>query len=144
MKAVNNSINEINKKLFKGIFFGILTGSLIITILMMLSSIIILQTGSLPGDILSYVVLVFIGIGSLLGGYIAGRIYKKNGLIIGAVTGVISFLILFLSGISNISEGVGIMTILKLVVTIIPSMLGAILGVNKKKKLSSNNKAGLQ
>ncbi len=135
MKAVNNSINEINKKLFKGIFFGILTGSLIITILMMLSSIIILQTGSLPGDILSYVVLVFIGIGSLLGGYIAGRIYKKNGLIIGAVTGVISFLILFLSGISNISEGVGIMTILKLVVTIIPSMLGAILGVNKKEKV---------
>ncbi len=135
MKAVNNSINEINKKLFKGIFFGILTGSLIITILMMLSSIIILQTGSLPGDILSYVVLVFIGIGSLLGGYIAGRIYKKNGLIIGAVTGVISFLILFLSGISNISEGVGIMTMLKLVVTIIPSMLGAILGVNKKEKV---------
>lgn len=135
MKAVNNSINEINKKLFKGIFFGILTGSLIITILMILSSIIILQTGSLPGDILSYVVLVFIGIGSLLGGYIAGRIYKKNGLIIGAVTGVISFLILFLSGISNISEGVGIMTMLKLVVTIIPSMLGAILGVNKKEKV---------
>lgn len=135
MKAVNNSINEINKKLFKGIFFGILTGSLIITILMMLSSIIILQTGSLPGDILSYVVLVFIGIGSLFGGYIAGRIYKKNGLIIGAVTGVISFLILFLSGISNISEGVGIMTMLKLVVTIIPSMLGAILGVNKKEKV---------
>lgn len=135
MKAVNNSINEINKKMFKGIFFGILTGSLIITILMMLSSIIILQTGSLPGDILGYVVLVFIGIGSLLGGYIAGRIYKKNGLIIGAVTGVISFLILFLSGISNISEGVGIMTMLKLVVTIIPSMLGAILGVNKKEKV---------
>lgn len=135
MKAVNNSINEINKKLFKGVFFGILTGSLIITILMMLSSIIILQTGSLPGDILSYVVLVFIGIGSLLGGYIAGRIYKKNGLIIGAVTGVISFLILFLSGISNISEGIGIMTMLKLVVTIIPSMLGAILGVNKKEKV---------
>ena len=58
-----------------------------------------------------------------------------NGIIIGSVTGFIMFLILFLSGISDIKDGLSIITLLKLVVTIVPGILGGILGVNKKEKI---------
>ncbi len=135
MKALNNSVGTINKKLIKALFFGVVVGSLIITILLIISSIIILQTGILPADILEYIILAFIGVGSLIGGFTAGRIYHMNGIIIGSVTGFIMFLILFLSGISEIKDGLSIMTLLKLVVTIVPGILGGILGVNKKEKI---------
>ena len=135
MKALNNSVGTINKKLIKALFFGVVVGSLIITILLIISSIIILQTGILPADILEYIILAFIGVGSLIGGFTAGRIYRMNGIIIGSVTGFIMFLILFLSGISDIKDGLSIMTLLKLVVTIVPGILGGILGVNKKERI---------
>lgn len=133
MKAF--TAEKINKKLIKGVFFGAVIGSLIIMILMILCSIVILQTGMLPDGILEYVILAFIGIGSLIAGYIAARIYRKNGLIIGAITGFVIFLILFISGVSQISDGIGIMTLLKFAVTLLPSVLGGILGVNKREKI---------
>lgn len=134
MKSFYKS-DTVNKKIFKSLFFGIVIGSLVMIALMLIYSVIILQTGSAPSDELSYIILVFIGVGSLVSGYIAGRIYKKSGLAIGAISGAIMFLILFLSGVSNISEGLSIISLLKLFVTIIPSILGSVLGVNKKEKL---------
>ncbi len=135
MKAINNNIDGINKKLLKAIFFGVFIGSLIITILMIAASAIFLQTGILPSDILNYIILAFIGVGCLIGGYISGRIYRKNGIIVGSITGFVCFLILFLSGVSKITDGIGIMTLLKFICTVVPALLGGILGVNKKEKI---------
>lgn len=135
MKAVSSKFNSINKKAVKGVFFGVLVGILITIILIMITAAAITAIGKLPDGSLQYISLALLGIGGLAGGYISGRIYKHNALLLGIVTGFIMFVIVFLAGIDSISGGLSIFTAFKLVVLLIMTSLGAVFAVNKKEKL---------
>jgi len=124
-----------DKKLLKSLCVGIICGLAAVTILTLLCAIIINATGLYPDDVLSYIVLVFLGVGALIGGYIAARLNKASGMAVGALTGFIIFLIIFITGISQSHETLTLYTLLKLIVLIVFSGLGGILGVNKQNKI---------
>ncbi len=135
MKVINSKFNSINKKAIKGISFGALIGILFTIILTMAASLVITITGSLPEGALEYIALALLAAGGVAGGYLGGRIYRKNGLFIGLSIGTVVFIIVFLAGINSISGGFSVFTLLKLAVLLISSSAGAVLAVNKKEKL---------
>ncbi len=135
MKVVNSKFNSINKKAIKGIVFGALIGILLTIILTMAASLVITLIGRLPDGALEYIALALLAAGGFAGGYLGGRIYRKNGLFIGMSIGTVMFIIVFLAGINSISGGFSVFTLLKLFTILILSSAGAILAVNKKEKL---------
>ncbi|MBR1731728.1 MAG: TIGR04086 family membrane protein [Ruminococcus sp.] len=125
----------IDKKLLKSLIFGVLCGIAAITILTLLLSFVLVISGEYPTDIINYISLAFLLVGGLVGGYIAARLNKGAGLIVGAFTGFIIFVIILLVGLSQSAGTITLFTLYKLLVLVIFAALGGILGVNKKNKI---------
>ena len=124
-----------NKKSIKAIIFGVVTGIISIIILFLLIGFAVTKLDSYPASIIDYVILGILVIGGLFAGYVTGRIYKSSGILYGAVTGIVLFLIILLAGISSIASGMTFYTLYKLAILVISSALGGILGVNKTDKI---------
>ena len=72
-------------------------------------------------------------LGALIGGFAAAKINKKNGLIMGVANGAIMFALLTV--LSMILGGsLSVMTVIRLILLILSSTLGGIMGVNIRKK----------
>lgn len=130
-----NKFKLFDKKLLKSIIIGVLCSFALITILTLICSLVITITGKYPNGVIEYISLAFIGIGGLLGGYISARLNKSAGLAVGALTGLIVFIIILIVGLSQSVGTITILTIYKLLVTVVFSALGGVLGVNKKNKI---------
>ena len=135
MRAINSKFDSINKKAIKSVIFGSLVGTLITIILIIICSLIIISMGRLPDGALEYITLGLLAAGGYIGGYIGGRIYKGSGLFIGLATGSIMFIIVFLAGINSFTGSFSPLILFKIMVLLVFSTLGAVIGVNKKEKV---------
>ena len=133
----NNTVKLklFDKKLLKSLITGMLCGIAVITILTLLFAFVLVISGAYPTDIISYISLVFLGVGGLVGGYIAARLNKSSGLAVGALTGFIIFLIILIVGLSQSAATISLYTLYKFLILIIFSALGGILGINKQGKI---------
>ncbi len=134
MKAVTSNFNFINKKAIKSIFFGVLSGIIITVLLAILSSFIIMLIGKLFEGATDYIPFILLASGSLAGGYISARIRKSQGIITGTATGLLMFIIIFAAGLSTFTGEFSLYILIKAIVMIIFSIIGAVIGVNKKEK----------
>ena len=132
-KFVSNNGKPIDTKLFKSIILGVLCNLVTVTILTILFSFALTITKKYPTDAINYISAAFLGIGSLVGGYIAGRINKKSGLAVGAISGFIVFVIILIIGLSQSVGTITIITLIKLIALVVFGGLGGVLGVNKNK-----------
>lgn len=123
------------KLLFKSMFFGSVCGLLLSVILMCICAVIILSIGLLPADLTKYVMLAVLGSGAMFGGFIAARITKSAGLLVGMLTGFVIFILITILGLIKNTDAVSIATLLRFIITIVTGAIGGILGVNKKEKL---------
>ena len=60
---------------------------------------------------------------------------KKSGIVIGGIVGLILFIIIILSGLSSNFFSISIFTLYKFIILLGLSVLGGIVGVNKKDKI---------
>lgn len=132
---VKNSFGKIDKSLIRSIGFGVIIGSFIIALLLFLCTLLFVISGKYPETIIEYIALVFLAIGGFIGGNVAGRIYKKSGIVIGGIVGLILFIIIILSGLSSNFFSISIFTLYKFIILLGVSVLGGIVGVNKKDKI---------
>lgn len=88
-----------------------------------------------PYEYLQYIMLAIDAIGVFFGGYIASRINKSKGLIVGLCVGAVVLLALIASGFTIENSTITIVTLIKAVVILLCSMLGGIKGVNVKEKI---------
>ena len=132
---MNKKNFKIDKKLIKSTVFGVIIGCLVTMIITLIAAVVFLKSGKMPGDILGYITLAFLGIGSLAGGYVSARIYKSSGIMCGAAVGVPMFIITFVVGMTSFSGNIGIMLLLKFAVIMLAAIIGGILGVNKKDRI---------
>lgn len=79
--------------------------------------------------------LVVDALGVLFGGYIAARVNKSQGLILGLINGAIILVALLIIGFCMSSDTLTLNTLLKTIVILIFSALGGIKGVNIKEKI---------
>lgn len=79
--------------------------------------------------------LVIDAISVFIGGYIASRINKSQGLVLGLINGGIVLLSILIGGFCYSTDTISILTLLKAVVILLASALGGIKGVNTKDKI---------
>jgi putative membrane protein (TIGR04086 family) len=89
----------------------------------------------IPYGIIDYVMVAIEGFSVLIGAYIACVIAKSKGLIIGALCGAISLLIVFAVGMSMAKNNIGLLTVIRSAVMLLCGVIGGIMGVNRKDKV---------
>lgn len=75
-----------------------------------------------------------LAVGSYFGGYICAKKYRKNGLIRGAVCGLIIFAVVFTTGSVFLGGLMKFSSIARLLIVIAAGAVGGAFGVNSKRK----------
>lgn len=136
MKAIKTTLGQTGTGLYLiALIFGTLAGCGLIALLMCIVSLCILVTGKLPHDSLKWIMVAVCCFSSFISGYITSRLTKSNGLIFGAISGTIIFIIILIAGLIC-SDGIfSILTFIKLISIVLCGGLGGIKGVNKKDRI---------
>lgn len=122
-------------KAFKAILFGTLTGLLLCSLLMLITTLILVKVQKLPTDAI-YILLQIIGaLSAFLGGYVAVRIYKAYGMLFGLTTGFTIFFVVFVVGVATCVEAPSFLSLTKLIAMLCAGSMGGIISVNKKKSI---------
>lgn len=121
--------NELSSNLIR-IVKGSIT-SIIITLILLFIFAILLTYTNIQENVISPVVIVITAISILIGSSVSTLKIKKNGLLNGALVGIIYILTIYLlSSITGSGFSCNINTIIMMVSSIIAGMLGGIIGVN--------------
>lgn len=124
------------KLLAKAVLFSSVCGILILVILMCLLAAVMMSSGVISADILDYCTVGMVGVATLMSGIISSRITGSAGLAVGSLTGFFIFLVI--TSIALIFNGepiTTILTLLKLMSSVLGGGIGGIIGVNKKEKI---------
>lgn len=123
------------RKLIKSIFFGVLTSLLSGVILMCVSSVAILSIGLPQGSLTDYLMIGIAALSSIAGGFVAAKINKGAGLIVGALTGAAVFLLLTVTGMIKGGD-FSALSAIRLAATLTGSAAGGALGIREKRKIT--------
>lgn len=125
--------NNISKKLTRGLIIGIAVSVAFTALITLILAFILDKSGKLPYSALDYITLAAGALGTFAGGYVAARIIKSSGLIVGAITGAVVFALTFIIGLTR--GGISLFALYRLTAYVFASLLGGILGVNKGDKI---------
>lgn len=112
---------------------GALIG-LILCIVFSLIAAFVVSIGDLPHRSVMPISMAIIGISAFIGSLIAGKIHKRQGLLIGLIVGAIMLLVVLAAGFFVPDESIGADMLLKALVTLVPSLVGSVIGVNLRRK----------
>ena len=122
-------------RVVKAVAIGVLCSVVLAVLLACLFSMMLNMMSGIPYDIIDYVMVAIEGFSVLIGAYIACVIAKSKGLIIGALCGAISLLIVFAVGMSMAKNNIGLLTVIRSAVMLLCGVIGGIMGVNRKDKV---------
>ena len=129
------SVKSEKTLLFKSVITGVLITVALIAVLMCVLCAVFLGTSKMPYEYLEYILLAIDAAAVFIGALIAARIARYGGLIIGASTGALVFIALFISGILSSADTLTLTTLFRAVILLLFGMLGGIRGVNRKDKI---------
>lgn len=130
---INMSENSISKPI-KSITIGISMCILTVIGCTALIALFLNITGSFPEALSGYIMLLPLIAGGFIGGYVAARINKSSGLIMGVISTAVVLLAIIITGFVNGSD-ITYMLLLKAVTLLLSGAVGGVKGVNKKEKL---------
>ena len=87
-----------------------------------------------PEPLVSVMSSLALCIGAYVGGYISSKKRRQNGLLMGVVTGIIIYCIIFFACIIFAKSSISFGFLTKLIMTLICAAIGGIIGVNSKGK----------
>ncbi len=122
-------------RIIKAVVIGVLSAVVLTVFLTCLFSVMLNMMSGIPYEFIDYVMVATEGFSVLIGAYIACVIVKSKGLIIGALCGAISLLIVFAVGMSISKNSIGLLTVIRSVVMLLCGVIGGIMGVNRKEKV---------
>ena len=121
------------ESMIKPLVWGLLGCTVCITLLFIIAGLVI-SSSNVPVPSISMIVLVCAGISACFGGFIAARIHKRQGLIVGFLFGLLFAGVLVMCALIGTGTLVSVGSLIKLIVILVSSMLGGTLGVNYQKK----------
>lgn len=127
--------NTNKTKVVKAILFGALIGILLCTCLTVIATIIVVKMKSIPTDYINIISIIFCVISAFFSGFIAVRIAKSKGMLYGALTAMLLYLILLIAGLCVNSGSLSFVSLTKLISMVIAGGIGGIFAVNKKQKI---------
>ncbi len=125
-KSNNATTNMIT--MLKAVTFGLLAT----TVVLLLFSFLMCKK-DVPFVLLNPFSAGLLMLGSFISGYLAARRIRERGMMIGALCGLIIFLLLLLASFMSKFD-VGLAALIKLVISVVSGAIGGIIGVNAKFK----------
>ena len=119
--------------LLRPIIIGCTAGA-IVTFLMLLLFALVLTLQDLPTVTMTIMSTLAVGFGALVAGICSARIYGKNGLITGAFSGLILFLLVLFISFFMSDSGFSVYSLIKLIIMLVCSSIGGVIGINFKHK----------
>ena len=113
------------------IIFGVLAGISCCFLLISLACFLFLSSKSLPEEFFEYLSLVVLAVSSFAAGFAAGFTAQSKGLVYGFFCGIFLFILFVVGSLAVSSEGVSYLSALKGGLTVVFSLGGGVLGVNK-------------
>ena len=127
-KQISENKNLIS--IFKGVVISLVT-----TFILLIIFAAILTFTNIQENTISPVVIIITAVSLLIGSTIGNRKIEKNGLLNGAMVGLIYILFLYLiSSILNGNFSLNLASIIMIIVSIFFGILGGVVAVNKKQK----------
>lgn len=133
-KAKQRSVSKGNNAttnmmtMLKAVTFGLLTT----TVVLLLFSFVMCKK-DVPFVLLNPFSAGLLMLGSFLSGYLAARRIRERGMMVGALCGLIIFLLLMLASFMSRFD-VGLAALIKLVISLVSGAIGGIIGVNARLK----------
>ena len=112
-----------------GTGIGILSASILIFLMAAA-----LTIGDIPAMLISPLTVVLLALGSFFGGFSSAKLSEEKGLLCGAISGLLFFIITWFFGAVFENFGVGMAAAIKALMIVISASLGGIIGVNYIKK----------
>lgn len=129
-------MDTINDNEFKKSIIRILKGSvtaIILTLILLLIFALLLTYTSIGENTIKPVIIVVSGVSILVGSSISTLKIRKNGLLNGALVGLIYVLTIYIiSSITGTGFAVNIYSLIMIIVSIVMGMVGGIIGVNMR------------
>ena len=119
--------------IFRPVITGCIAGA-VITVLILAFLAFLLTVRDFPAATAVPLVSVAAGVGALFAGFAASKTFKKQGLQIGALTGLVLFLIILLISTFISGSNFSVLTVIKLVIMLLSASIGGILAVNTGRK----------
>jgi putative membrane protein (TIGR04086 family) len=135
MKTVSEKQSLSVRQLVMPGLIGIL-GAFIASVLLLIVFAIVMSVKDMPSSIILPFACISVSVGAFCGGFVASRLYRSHGLIVGAVTGLVFYLILYLIGIMMRQAGLNTSMLLKLILSTVFGALGGVTGVNFRRRRS--------
>ncbi len=90
-------------------------------------------SGLLGAELTDYIMVAVTALGALGGGFVAAKLNHGAGLVVGAITGAVIFLLITIAGLSKGGESVTALTGIRAAAVILGGIAGGICGVKEKK-----------
>lgn len=135
MRNAGRVKNELSPtmQMLKNSGIGALVG-LVLCIVFSLIAAFIVSSADLPHRSVMPISMAIIGLSSFIGSLVAGKIHKRQGLVVGAVVGVLMLLVILAAGFFVPDESVGATMLFKALATLLPALIGSVIGVNLRRK----------
>lgn len=85
-------------------------------------------------NIINYLKLLIVAISMLIGGMYIGKKAEKKGWLEGIKIGIVSILLLFIISYLGFDKAINIKTVIYYFIILSSSMLGSMIGINRKKR----------
>ena len=120
-------------QLFKHGVIGTIA-SVICCIVLSLVAAYVIGKADLPYVIITPISLIILGISCFVGSMIAARMFYKKGLLLGITTAAITFAVITIADFFIPDANIYSLVLIKAAIILVASVLGAVIGVNVRKK----------
>lgn len=134
-KKVNTKTNDFP---YMAIVSSAVMGLGVILLLLLLFSLLLSAQDIAQSMIAPFTVLMLL-IGGMVGGYRCGHLLRKNGFLIGVLTGALQYLVLLLIALALPQNELGLSALYKLLLITVSSAIGSIIAVNRRSKVKQSH-----
>lgn len=114
------------------LLWGALTGAVVCLLLLLLMAA-VLAAGDVPKPAVTPLAVSAAVVGAAAGGFVSARLRGENGLICGALCGLILFLAVMVAGYSLLRQIRGGYALLKLALMLAAGAVGGVIGVGRRR-----------
>lgn len=100
----------------------------------------LMSVQDVPGRLAAPMVTLSLAAGTMLAGYRCGRRLHQNGIINGALTGGLMYLILLVAALTVPKNEPGLLALYKCLLMVVSGAIGGVLAVNKRSKVKPSHR----
>ena len=120
-------------RIVRPLLWGMLIGMISCLLLLLLMAA-VLAAGDIPKTAITPLAVSAAVVGAVIGGFLTARLRGENGLLFGAVCGVLLYIVVMIVGFSIMHELRGGYALLKLSLMLLAGAVGGVLGVNGRRR----------